>query len=177
MKWLLVILFAAILAGHFWYVASTSPAPQTQEGWASFSFDESVEQPRQDAFQSYLRAGNYWLGLSYALAGTFAAFCLARLLSMRREILAASAGGLTLSGVLWAGVCFMTGCCGSPMLPIYLGLFGSRFADFSKPLTFALTILSIGIGYIWMLKTSRKEITENVHSRLHEDAGADAGQV
>ena len=63
------------------------------------------------------------------------------------------------------------------MLPIYIGLFGSRVADLGKPLTFALTVLSIGVGYLWMLKKSRKEITNNVHSRLHEDAGADPGQV
>ena len=59
---------------------------------------------------------------------------------MRRASLAASAGGLTLSGILAASVCFLTGCCGSPMLPLYLGLLGPNFLGVTNPLTLAITL-------------------------------------
>ncbi len=63
-----------------------------------------------------------------------------------------------MSGLLWAGVCFFTGCCGSPMLPIYLELLGPKFIGVTKPLTFAITVLSIFIGAVIMFKRPRIKI-------------------
>ena len=100
-----------------------------------------------------------------------------RAIRMRRESLGVSAGGLALSGVLWATVCFLTGCCGSPMLPVYVGLLGPKFLGVTRPLTFALTLISILIGYAWMLKRAPKAMASNVHNGLHEKAGAEPGQV
>lgn len=150
MKRLAPFAVLVILAGHFFY-ATRSGAPSTASGgWAAVDFDE----PQQPALARYVKAGDCWLGLSYGLAGAFGVWCFGHLLQMRRRALAASAGGLTLSGFLWAGVCFFTGCCGSPMLPIYLGLFGPKFLSLTKPLTFGLTSLSIAVGYAWMAKRS-----------------------
>jgi len=38
----------------------------------------------------------------------------------------AAGGGVTLLGALMAGGCFLIGCCGSPMLAVYLSLFGAK---------------------------------------------------
>lgn len=173
MKWLAPVAFSLFLLGHILYATQGTGAVADGGAWASFEFDE----PEPSRLARYVESGNVWLGLSYGLSGAFAAFCFARILRLRRESVAAAAGGLTLSGVLWAGVCFMTGCCGSPMLPLYLGLFGPRFVSITKPLTFGLTLLSILVGYAWMLKTAEKAVRKNVNARLHEALGADPGQV
>lgn len=174
MKWAVVAVFVGVLLGHFFYVTRAATAtPKPGGPWASYTFD----QPTESRFARYTGPGEHWLGLSYALAGSFATFCFGRILRMRREALTESAGGLTLSGVLWASVCFLTGCCGSPMLPIYLGLFGPKFMSITKPLTFGLTLLSIIVGYAWMLKRAEKAIAKNVNTRLYEAPGANPGQV
>lgn len=148
MKWIVPLVFALTLGIHFWI--ASSPVADAPSGWASYDFD--AQEPAR--FRTYVEAGSYWLGLSYSVAMAFAAWCFLRVMRQRREAVAGSAAGLTLSGVLLAGVCFLTGCCGSPMLPIYLGLFGSNFLSVTKPLTFVITLLSILIGYAWMVKKS-----------------------
>lgn len=173
MKWIIITVFVGVLVGHYFY-ATRPPAPQaTGSAWAQFEF----ELPAESRWSRYSDPGEYWLGLSYASAAAFVVYCLRRMLRLRRASLATSAGGLTLGGVLWAGVCFLTGCCGSPMLPIYLGLFGPKFIGATKPLTFVITALSILLGYVWMLKRAQKAIEKNVNTRLHEDVGANPGQV
>lgn len=91
---------------------------------------------------------------SYALAIGFSVYALLRFLESRRGGLAGLLGGITLTGVLCVAGCFLLGCCGSPMLAVYLTLFGSSFLGFTKPLTFALTIASVVVGYIWMERKS-----------------------
>lgn len=165
MKWALPAVFLAVLLGHFFYVTRV-PAATTGE-WASYEFDT----PEESRLTRYIEPSEYWLGLSYGLAGAFATFCLFRIMKLRRETLLRSAGGLTLSGVLWGGVCFFTGCCGSPMLPIYLGLLGPKFLSVTKPLTFVITVVSIIVGYAWMVKRAPGAIEKkNVNARLHEAA-------
>jgi hypothetical protein len=62
----------------------------------------------------------------------------------------AAVGGITLVGVLMAGGCFLIGCCGSPMLAVYVSLFGSRALGVGKPLTALVTLVSVSCGY-WCL--------------------------
>ncbi|NOX25774.1 MAG: hypothetical protein GXP59_06630 [Deltaproteobacteria bacterium] len=156
MKWLITaLIFFVILAGHFIYSVPTATSTTTVNGqWASYRLDL----PPRSRLSRYMQAGDYWLGLSYALAGGFAAFCLLRAVRRRRQTIISSTGGIALSGLLWAGVCFFTGCCGSPMLPIYLGLLGPKFIGVTKPLTFAITILSIFIGVIIMFRRPRSKM-------------------
>jgi len=144
MKWLLISgLFVVVLGGHFLYVTRPLSTAGDSGPWAAIE----LVQPEGSRLSRYIRPGEQWLGLSYALAGGFAAFCLGRVVAARRQALVTSAGGLALSGLVWASVCFLVGCCGSPMLPIYLGLLGPRFLGVTKPLTFALTLVSVLIGY------------------------------
>ena len=103
----------------------------------------------------YLERRDYFLGISYALAGAFTIYALTRFLERRRSGTAGVIGGLTLAGVLYVGGCFLLGCCGSPMLVVYLGLFGSSFLGFAKPLVLILTATSVAIGFFWMEKKDR----------------------
>ena len=105
----------------------------------------------------YVERSEYLIGASYALAVGFSVFAFLRFLETRKKGFAGLVGGITLTGVLYVAGCFLLGCCGSPMLAVYLTLFGSSFLGFTKPLTFALTLTSIVVGYIWM---ERKSVTE-----------------
>jgi hypothetical protein len=68
-----------------------------------------------------------------------------------REIAAgAAAGGVTLVGALMAGGCFVIGCCGSPMLAVYVSLFGAKALGLGKPLMALVTLISISCSY-WCL--------------------------
>lgn len=98
----------------------------------------------------YVEGKDYFLGLSYALASAFTVYALLRFLRNRKSGIGGAMGSLTLTGILYFGGCFFLGCCGSPMLAVYLNLFGSSFLGFTKQLTFMLTLLSVVIGYFWM---------------------------
>lgn len=111
------------------------------------------DQPPALAF--YLKDGDIFMGLSYALAGAFTAYALARTLEGRKAGVAGTVGGLTLTGALYFGGCFLIGCCGSPMIGVYMGLFGSRFLGATKPLAFVLTALSVAVGW-WCLERRAK---------------------
>ena len=65
------------------------------------------------------------------------------------------AGGISLIGVLYFAGCFLLGCCGSPMLIVYLNLFGASFLGFTKPIVLALTVVSITLGYLWMERRAK----------------------
>jgi hypothetical protein len=172
MKWVLPAMFVTVLVGHFFYSTRSLTVPS--DGlWASYEF----QLPEESRSSRYFGPGEHWLGLSYALAGTFAAWCFSRIVMLRNEALAASASGLTWSGFLWAGACFLTGCCGSPMLPLYLGLFGPQFVNVTKPLAFGITLVSIGAGYAWMVKRTPRRATANVNTGIHETVGANTSQV
>ncbi|MDE3056578.1 MAG: hypothetical protein KGJ59_01290 [Bacteroidota bacterium] len=107
--------------------------------------------------QFYVERSEYLIGASYALAIGFSVFALLRFLETRKKGFAGLVGGITLTGVLYVAGCFLLGCCGSPMLAVYLTLFGSSFLGFTKLLTFALTLSSIVVGYIWMERKSLPE--------------------
>ena len=93
-----------------------------------------------------------WLGLSYATAGAFAVFCLTRLYQNRKRAVAGTAGGLALTGFLYAAGCFLLGCCGSPMLAVYLSLFGPQFLGVAGPLVFGLTLASVLVGLVCVMR-------------------------
>jgi len=103
----------------------------------------------------YFNRQDYLLGLSYALAGAFTIYTLLKFLENRKRGVAGVLGGVTLTGILYLGGCFLLGCCGSPMLAVYLSLFGSSFLGFTKPLVLLLTMISVVIGYLWMERKSK----------------------
>ena len=153
-----VLAFALVVGIHAaWHLHKQSAGP-----WASFEADEAEAAPSP----RYLGSHEMWLGLSYATGTGFVALCLARLYENRRRAVAGAAGGLALTGFLYAAGCFLLGCCGSPMLAVYVGLFGPRFLGFTGPLVFGLTLASVTFGYVWIVGRSSRT------SRLCEDGCA-----
>jgi len=103
----------------------------------------------------YFKKQESFLGFSYALAGAFTIYTLLKFLQNRKSGITGIVGGFTLTGVLYIGGCFLLGCCGSPLLAVYLGLFGSSFLGFTKPLIAIITTISVVIGYFWIEKKSK----------------------
>lgn len=101
---------------------------------------------------SYFSSNDYLLGFSYALAGAFTVYSIARYFAGHKNAGKGAVGGLALSGFLYFGGCFLIGCCGSPMLAVYLSLFGSKFLGFTKPLIAVITVVMVVISYFWLNK-------------------------
>ncbi len=62
---------------------------------------------------------------------------------------------MTLVGVLYGAGCFLIGCCGSPMLAVYLSLFGASVLGFLKPLVAIVTTLSVVASAIVIVRRAR----------------------
>ncbi len=115
--------------------------------WASIGNDSLLS--------PYLSNQDYFMGLSYGLAAGFTVYSFMRFTGGQRGGLRGTIGGLTMTGILYFGGCFLLGCCGSPMLAVYLSLFGSSYAGFTKPLVLIVTVLSIGLSWLWMERKTR----------------------
>lgn len=111
--------------------------------------------PYAAGVKAYLSSGDWWLGLSYGLSAAFVTYAFLRLRAGQKAGAAGMAGGISLIGVLYFAGCFLLGCCGSPMLIVYLNLFGASFLGFTKPIVLALTVVSIAFGYIWMERRAK----------------------
>lgn len=136
----------------------------------------------------YFARKDFLLGFSYALAASFTIYALLKFIESGRRGAAGVLGGVTLGGILYLGGCFLLGCCGSPLLVVYLSLFGSSFLGFTKPLVLTFTVSSVLIGYFWIEKKTRasnscsignekckggrdmtnKDPIEKIHSELQE---------
>lgn len=104
----------------------------------------------------YLKQQDFLLGYSYALAGAFTIYAFIKFQENRRNGLSGVVAGITLTGILYIGGCFLLGCCGSPLLVVYLSIFGSSFLGFTKPLVAIITTTSVLIGYFWIEKKSKR---------------------
>ena len=102
--------------------------------------------------RSYFEQQEYFLGFSYALALAFLAFSFLMVLERKKGGYKGVFGGLSLVTLLYIFGCFLIGCCGSPMLAVYLGLFGASFLGLTKPIVTGLTIVSVVLGYFWLQK-------------------------
>ena len=136
--------FVAAAAAHFVWLGAFPESDPEQSRW--------VLLPSQESWGTrYREAGAYWMGFSYGLASAFAAAAVRRFV---RERSCASrrmaVGGMTFTGGLAAAGCFLVGCCGSPMLAVWLGLFGAAFLPFAKPLVAVATTVTVGVGW-WMV--------------------------
>jgi len=143
------VVFVAIFVAHALYVGAC--AASAPSGWMDFGISAHVAGPL--GLGAYWRGQDYFIGFSYALAAAFATWALSRSILFRqgRTVTAgAAAGGVTLLGALMAGGCFLIGCCGSPMLAVYLSLFGAKALGLGKPLMALVTLVSVSCGY-WCL--------------------------
>jgi len=142
--------FVAVAAFHFTWTGLFPERDPTQDRWAT------VVGQAPSWLRRYIEVQGYWLGFSYALSLVFAAWAFRR---YREDHHCAgrnlAIGGVTLTGVLAVAGCYLLGCYGSPMLPVYLSLFGAAFLPFAKPLVAALTTLSIAGAWWWMVRRRR----------------------
>ena len=140
--------FAAVFAAHFGYYAWQKAHVASQ--WVVV---ESLE--RHSAWGGYVERQDFYLGYSYALAAAFTVFAVLFGIQQRRRQVGGILGGVTLIGGLYAAGCFLLGCCGSPMLVVYLSLFGSSFLGAIKPLVAGITTLSIALSSLYIIRRSR----------------------
>lgn len=155
--------FLAVGMAHYLYLGSFPDEDPAQARWIA------VPSPATSWWTRYVETQSYWLGLSYAMSLTFAVVALQRYRERRlcgaRNL---AIGGITFSGFLAVAGCYLVGCCGSPMLIVYLNFFGASFLPLAKPLMAGVTALSLGLAWWWMLRAER---------RATSNASCDCGTV
>jgi hypothetical protein len=137
---------AVFLAYAGWKVLHTGAASADEWG--------TVAEPVADRLRTFLTGGEFWMGASYALSAGFTAFALSVFRENHKKAAVGAAGGVAVAGVIYGLGCFLLGCCGSPMLPIYIGLLGGKWAKISGPLMFGVTLASVALG-VRMLRRKR----------------------
>lgn len=144
------LVFVGVFAAHALYLRAGAGAPA--DGWA----DIGVDSGGRWGLAAYFNEHDYLLGFSYGLGASFGTWALSQYLKTRKAAMAAgAAGSITFVGVLMAAGCFLVGCCGSPMLGVYLGLFGAKALGIGKPLMAAITTASV----IWGRWYLRRQLT------------------
>ncbi len=150
--WLAPLVFVGVYAAHAFYLSSI--VASLPEGWAN----SEIMDTGFLGLGPYLQGQDYYTGFSYALGAAFAAWAIGRFLRSRQAAMAAgAAGSITVVGVLMAAGCFLIGCCGSPMLGVYFGIFGAKALGLSKPLMALVSLLSVAIGYWYLSGRSKKQ--------------------
>lgn len=144
-----VMVFIVVALVHFLLLNVFSEQNPAQSRWATVL---PVEEPSW--IGRYVEGQNYWLGYTYALSLAFAAVAFRRYReknSPSGKTLAL--GGVTFSGFIAFSGCFLLGCCGSPMLAVYLSLFGAGFLPLAKPLIAILTTAFVAGSWWWMSRS------------------------
>lgn len=106
-------------------------------------------------FQRYIRDQEIFIGISYALLFAFITFSFLKFKEGRNNALKAAGAGGFFTIILWL-FCFLSGCCGSPMLIVYLNLLGISSLKIPKIVLLVMTIIFVGISYFWMIKRAPK---------------------
>lgn len=153
----LLTLFIVFLS-HYFYIALTHNKVDecsivNRDYIGTYQLD-SCNSEVQTGFSYYINAQEYWIGFSYALALAFTSFTLLLFRENRKRGIAGAAGGLSLSVFIALG-CYLLGCCGSPLLIIYLSLFGSKALGLAKPIVAGVTTLSVAGGYFLLTRKSK----------------------
>lgn len=138
--------FAIVFLLHYCWIAFFPETDPAQNQWVPLPVETS-------SLQHYLDTDRYWMGYSYGLCFAFA------IVAWRKYPKKTCGGsriqvisGVSFPGFLAAAGCFLTGCCGSPMLAVWLSLFGVSFLPFAKPLVAIMTTLTVGLTWFWMDK-------------------------
>jgi hypothetical protein len=141
--------FSIGLAAHFSFIAWRLHSARM--AWADAPALSLV-----DLFAKYYADSEYIIGLSVACSFAFAAYVLRRTFLQTQMKLATAVGASSFSTFMALFGCFLVGCCGSPMLAVYAGIFGATFAPLAKWLTLVVTLFSIGFGYRWIRRNEKK---------------------
>jgi hypothetical protein len=142
--------FALVFVVHYVWLGFFPEHDPAQADWALLPVEGSW-------WRIYRESQSYWLGYAYALSLSFAAVAIRAYLTDRScGTRTFALGGLTFSGVLALSACFLIGCCGSPMMVVWIGLFGAAFLPLAKPLVAALTTAMIAAAWFWMGRRRRQ---------------------
>jgi hypothetical protein len=145
------VFFLTFIFHYIWLIIFPENDP-TQTQWVIIPDNISN-------FDKYMDSQNYWFGYIYSICFAFIAVSLRIYKEVRCKTSPKLAfSGMTFTGIIAATGCFVIGCCGSPMLVVWINLFGVKFLPFAKPLLALLTTVSIGIALWWM---RRKIITDS----------------
>ena len=148
-----LVTFLTVFVGHAFYIRHQAAVPA--DGWA----DVGVGYGGLWGFEAYLNGQDFYLGFSYGLGAAFASWAIGQFVRTRQAAMATGAvGSVTFVGVLMAAGCFLIGCCGSPMLGVYLGLFGAKALGIGKPLMAFVTVISVGWGYRYLSRRAARGI-------------------
>ncbi len=151
-----ISVFAAVWIFHYVFLTLFPEGASIQAQWLS------VEgHPTLSVWGRYVASRSYYLSYTYALSLSFAATTYRRYrekqsCTTRRVAL----GGIGISGILSVGGCFLLGCCGSPMLGVYLSMFGASFFPFAKPLVAGISTLMLLIAWIWVRRKEKQLLSE-----------------
>lgn len=160
-----IIVFMATGVFHYIWLGLFPETNPLQDQWLVV---EAV--PPISWLQRYTETQSYYLGFSYAVALAFASVALRR---YREERYCATRnlaiGGISFSGFLAVAGCYLLGCCGSPMLAVYLSIFGATFLPLAKPLIAILTITFIALSWWSMNRLKNNALSspqnyENTHN-------------
>jgi len=145
------IMFIAVWLVHFLWLGLFPDEDPAQNRWAEVpAISETTW------WERYVDTQSYWLGFSYAACLAFVAIAFRRY----RERSCCSArnvaiGGISFGGFLAVAGCFLLGCCGSPMLVVWLNLFGAAFLPMLKPLVAGITVAMILLAW-WLMNRRAK---------------------
>lgn len=143
--------FAVTFFVHFSLVNIFPESDSAQSAWLKVPAAESI-----GWLDRYIAGGHYWMGYVYALSIGFAVYALLLFVGTRMETTGRFAiGSISFSGLLAVFGCFLVGCCGSPMLGVYLSLFGASFLPFARPLVALITTILITGSWLWLRKKTR----------------------
>lgn len=143
--------FLLTLLIHFTWVNTFPESDPAQAAWLTVPATESI-----GWLESYIAGEHYWMGYAYALSIGFAVYALLLFVGTRMQTTGRLAiGSIGLSGFLAVFGCFLVGCCGSPMLGVYLSLFGASFLPFAKPLVALITTILIAGSWLWLRRKAR----------------------
>jgi len=141
-----IMAFLVVLGFHFVWIGLFPEKNPAQSQWVSVG---AVAQTHW--LTRYIEGEHYWMGYVYALSLGFVVVAIRQYTEQRScNARNFALGGVTFSGFMAVLGCFLVGCCGSPMLGVYLGLFGAKFLPFAKPLVAGISTLLILGSYWWM---------------------------
>jgi hypothetical protein len=143
----------AVFIIHYLWFGFFPERDPVQDRW-----QEIVPATQTSWLVRYVKTESYWFGYSYGLSLAFAAVALRRYREAKFcKTKNLAIGGFTLTGFLAVMGCYLIGCCGSPMLVVYLNLFGATFFPLAKPLLAVLTTLTIVAVWLWLNYRIRSE--------------------
>jgi hypothetical protein len=149
--------FVIVFLVHFVWINVFPESEPAQKAWMAVPAAEST-----GWWDRYWTGEHYWLGYAYALSIGFAVYALLLFVGSRVAATGRFAiGSISLSGFLAVFGCFLVGCCGSPMLGVYLSLFGASFLPFAKPLVALLVTLLIAASWIWLRRKHCSQLDSN----------------